>query len=53
MGLQDAALHCEHGLPDVTFGAKPVERSELECLMRWNANRDHVFKIEYETKQYL
>jgi hypothetical protein len=48
-GLIDAAADSEYGvLTSCDIGAKPIERSELECLMWWIALRGHTFKIEYK-----
>jgi hypothetical protein len=44
MILVDAAAHSEHGvLIRCDIGVKLVERSELECLMWRNANRQQAF----------
>jgi hypothetical protein len=50
--LLDAAAHSKHGILFwFEIGAKQVERSELECLIWWIANREHKFKLEYKIKQ--
>jgi hypothetical protein len=52
--LVDATLHSEHGRQiRCDIGEKPVECSELECLMWWTAIRKYTFKIEHKIKRWL
>jgi hypothetical protein len=48
----DAAAHSANGILIWSeIGAKPVSRSELDCLIWWITIREHTFKKEKKIKQ--